>query len=142
MQRSGFVERFGDGLIDRLVEASAASRSPHNVILVEHYGGAVSRVAPDATAFPHRNRDLNLLIDMGWSLGDDPVVGKGWGEALWSTVQPYLSGGVYVNFLDDEGDARVRAAYGPANYARLKELKRKYDPTNLFRLNHNIAVGT
>ncbi|MCC6790550.1 MAG: BBE domain-containing protein [Thermomicrobiales bacterium] len=141
MQRSGFVERFGDGLIDRLVDAYAASRSSHNVVLIEHYGGAMSRVAPDATAFPHRNRDLNLLIDMGWAPGEDPAVGKGWGEALWTTVQPYLNGSVYINFLDDEGEARVKAAYGAANFARLKELKRTYDPGNLFSQNHNVPAS-
>lgn len=139
IQRSSFVERFGDGLIDRLVDAYASSTSPHNVILIEHYGGAMSRVASEATAFPHRHRELNLLIDMGWAPGEDSAIGKGWGEALWSTVQPYLSGSAYVNFLDDEGEARVKAAYGAANYLRLKELKRKYDPANLFNHNHNVA---
>ena len=61
-----------------------------------------------------------------------------WAREFWSALEPFAPGGVYVNFLGDEGDERVKAAYGPDKYARLVALKNRYDPTNLFRLNQNI----
>jgi len=104
-------------------------------------GGAISRVAPDATAFNHRNVRYDF-ISAGQCL--DPAQDAAcieWARAFWEAMQPFSTGGVYVNYLGqeaDEGAERVQAAYGAAKYARLVALKNKYDPTNFFRLNQNI----
>jgi hypothetical protein len=104
-------------------------------------GGAVSRVAPDATAFNHRNVRYDF-ISAGQCM--DPAQAAAciqWARGFWEAMQPFSTGGVYVNYLGqeaDEGAERVKAAYGPAKYARLVALKNTYDPTNFFRLNQNI----
>jgi FAD/FMN-containing dehydrogenase len=102
------------------------------------FGGAVRRVAPDATAYPHRGG-----IHMGvYSLWTDPAEAAAnvkWARDGWELMRPVATGGVYVNELGlDESDDRIRSAYG-SNYRRLAELKAKYDPENLFRLNANIS---
>jgi FAD/FMN-containing dehydrogenase len=105
--------------------------------------GAASRVAASATAFPHRNPHHVVWISpvQDDPVGDDAMVE--WTRACWEAMKPYVDQGVYVNALDDaeeEGELRVRQAYG-TNYERLKTLKQKYDPTNLFRQNSNIKPG-
>jgi hypothetical protein len=104
-------------------------------------GGVVSRVAQDETAFPHRNVRYDFICA---GVGTDPAEAAPcirWACEFWEAMQPFSSGGVYVNYLGqeaDEGAERVKAAYGPAKYARLVALKNRYDPTNFFRLNQNI----
>ena len=73
-----------------------------------------------------------------WSNPADSDANVQWTRELWAAMQPFLSGSVYVNYLGEEGEERVKAAYTPTKYARLVDLKTKYDPTNLFRLNQNI----
>jgi FAD/FMN-containing dehydrogenase len=110
-------------------------------VAIEQLGGAVNRVGTDDTAFNHRNARYNLLIVGMWP---DPAAkdeNVKWVRDLWDAMEPYSSGGVYVNYLGqeaDEGTERIIAAYGPEKYERLVALKNKYDPTNLFRLNQNI----
>jgi FAD/FMN-containing dehydrogenase len=104
----------------------------------EHLGGAVSRVGPDETAVNYREARYNVIIVGMWA---DPAADEQnirWVRELSEAMQPFSSGGVYVNYLGEEGADRVRAAYGPAKYERLVGLKNKYDPTNFFRLNQNI----
>jgi hypothetical protein len=110
--------------------------------LIEHQlGGAVSRVARDETAFNHRDLEYSFM-----SIGQCADAGEAeacvrWAREFWDAMQPYSTGGVYVNYLGreaDEGADRVKSAYGPEKYQRLVALKNKYDPTNLFRLNQNI----
>jgi FAD/FMN-containing dehydrogenase len=140
--KSGFLRNLDDAAIDILVEHFRRAPSPHAGFAIELYGGAVSRIGPEETAFPHRGYPFNILIFTGW---DDPAedqANMGWGRELWAALQPFAADGVYVNYLGDaaaEGQDRVRAAYGPAIYQRLAELKRDYDPTNLFCMNQNIA---
>ena len=101
-------------------------------------GGAVARVAAEWTAFGNRDAAyaFNIIATTpDPSLQDAQVA---WARTLAGALQPFETGGVYVNFLGDEGDGRVRAAYGPARYDRLVQLKDRYDPGNLFRLNQNI----
>lgn len=96
------------------------------------------RVAPEATAF-HR-RDAGFVYNL-LGLWKDPAetdVHTAWAKDAFDAVRPVSLGGAYVNFLGDDGQERVRAAYGP-NYERLADLKRRYDPANLFRLNQNIT---
>jgi FAD/FMN-containing dehydrogenase len=92
----------------------------------------------DSTAFGHR--DAPFIVN-AISLWQDPAVEErqiGWARATSTALQPYATGAAYLNFLGDEGDARIRAAYGEQKYARLAQLKQRYDPGNLFRLNQNI----
>ena len=91
-------------------------------------------------AFGHRAARLLLNVNSRWADGPaEPHVE--WTRELWDAMLPYSSGGVYVNFLGAEGDDRVREAYGEENWARLVELKRRYDPDNVFRVNQNISLG-
>jgi FAD/FMN-containing dehydrogenase len=102
-------------------------------------GGAVARVPADATAFGDRSEPflLNVLASTFTADGYDDAVS--WAQDLYGAMEPALSGGTYVNFLSNEGEERVRDAYGEQKYERLVALKDTYDPTNLFRLNQNIA---
>jgi FAD/FMN-containing dehydrogenase len=103
-------------------------------------GGAVSRIGEDEMAVSHRDAPYNALIVGMWSepAEDERVIG--WVRWLWEALRPFSSGGVYVNYqAGDEGEDRIRAAYGAEKYERLVALKNKYDPTNLFRLNQNIT---
>jgi len=100
-------------------------------------GGAVSRVGEDATAYSHRDALHVVNINSVWSDPGDDETNIAWGRRYSASLQPYASG-VYVNFLGNEGDERIREAYGAAKYERLTALKRDYDPDNFFRVNQNI----
>jgi FAD/FMN-containing dehydrogenase len=139
--KSSFLKEIGAEVIDTMVAYCAKRPSPMCHGLIEHQlGGAVSRVDCEATAFNHRDVQYSFM-----SLGvcsDSAEAEKmiRWTRGFWEAMQPFLTGGVYVNYLGreaDEGVERIKAAYGP-NYQRLVALKKKYDPTNLFRLNQNI----
>jgi FAD/FMN-containing dehydrogenase len=129
-----------DGAIDTLVEHASALTSPKSYCIVFQLGGALGRVAEGKTAFSQRDTAHNVNINAVWT-EDDPDDDRhiGWARDFFDALQPHAGDFVYVNFLGDEGADRVRQAYGPGNYERLVELKRAYDPTNLFRLNQNIA---
>jgi FAD/FMN-containing dehydrogenase len=106
-------------------------------IFLAHLGGAVGRVAADATAYTHRDADFVLNVHARW---DDPAEDKkcvSWAREVFDRTAPFATGGVYVNFMPDDEADRVGEAYG-SNYKRLAELKSKYDPDNFFRLNQNI----
>jgi FAD/FMN-containing dehydrogenase len=108
------------------------------MILLFPIRGAASRVSPDATAFPHRG-GYHIGIYSLWTDRAQTGPNVEWVRETWSRIQPFVAGGVYVNELgDDEGVDRVQMAYG-LNYDRLRRIKAKYDPDNLFRLNANIA---
>jgi FAD/FMN-containing dehydrogenase len=137
--RAGFVREIGDGLIEALIDGfAAAPPSAHAVVILNHLGGAMARVAPDATAFPHRGETLALEAIGGWHGPDQAASTDQWVLDLWQAARPHATGAAPVGFLDAEGPARVRAAYG-ANWDRLVAVKRRYDPANLFRFNQNIA---
>jgi FAD/FMN-containing dehydrogenase len=134
--RAGFTPGLTDGLIETIVEHTAAMPSAASTFDFHHMGGAVARVPDDATAFGDRSSDYCFNIVGVW---DDPQadeVNHGWVRGFASALTPFATGGVYVNFTADAD--RVRAAYSDQKYARLHALKRQYDPTNLFRLNQNI----
>jgi FAD/FMN-containing dehydrogenase len=101
----------------------------------------VARVAPEATAYAYREAPFVANINARWTDAADSARHIAWTRDLWAAFQASSAGGTYVNFMGDEGQDRVRSAYGPGAYERLVALKRRYDPTNLFRLNHNIDPG-
>ncbi|MDX6731515.1 MAG: hypothetical protein QOC54_1463, partial [Baekduia sp.] len=136
--KAGWLEGLNDAAIDTLIAYRDSVTSPKTEIHVHHMGGAVARVPANATAFGDRSAPflLNVLASTFTNDGYDDAVG--WAQGLYGAMGPALTGGTYVNFLSNEGDERVRAAYGD-KYERLVALKDEYDPTNLFRLNQNIA---
>ncbi len=138
-QRASFLPDVPDDLIGILAQQKAKAPSPGSVVLLFHLGGAVARVAPDATAFPHRQMPFYTDILACWDDPADDDANIGWIKETWTAIAPYLGGGhgVDVNHLD-RGEDRVREAYGAGTYERLQEVKRVYDPDNLFRLNQNI----
>jgi FAD/FMN-containing dehydrogenase len=126
-----------DDLIDTMVDAFATVPSPLTALGFEQFGGAVSRTFPQETAFRHRDAAYDIAILGEWADPAAATPNVQWVREVWSATEPYATGGVYVNFLPEEGEAQVKAAYG-SHYDKLVTLKRKYDPTNFFRLNQNI----
>ena len=138
---SSFTRGLGDELIDVAVERFATVPSPMSAILFEHFHGAVTRVGVSETAVPHREEGWNLLIPSVWTDQADTGANIAWTRDTFAALRPHLGSGRWLNYLgDDQAEDAIRAAYGP-NYDRLKELKRQYDPANVFHLNHNIGVG-
>jgi FAD/FMN-containing dehydrogenase len=137
--KSSFLTELSDSAIDTIVDFYERTPSPMTVIVLEHNGdGAMSRVPEDATAFGFRNWPYNFLVTSIWSDPADADANIQWTRELWEAMQPHLADAVYVNYLGDEGEDRVRKAYPPAKYERLVALKTECDPTNLFRINQNI----
>ena len=134
------VPALTDEIIDVTVERSLQIESPFTAFPIWQMGGAVSRVAEDATAFSGRTAAFTYNINCCTETAEGFEREREWVRSFWSAVAPH-GRGVYVNFLGDEGQERVREAYGPAKYARLQGLKRRYDPHNVFRLNQNILPG-
>jgi FAD/FMN-containing dehydrogenase len=127
-----------DGLIDVLVEHARRIPDPQTEIAVAQLGGAVSRVPAGATAYAHRDAQFVMNVHGRWEDPAKDATCIGWARQLFEAATPFATGGVYVNFLTQDEQGRVPAAYG-GNYARLVALKRKYDPGNLFRVNQNIG---
>jgi len=136
---SSFTTGITDGLIDAAVEQFATVPSPMNAILLEHFHGAVCRVGVTDTAVPHREAGWNLLLPSVWMDPADTEANIAWTRETHAAFAPHLSARRWLNDLgDDQGEDAIRAAYGP-NYDRLVQIKRKYDPENVFHYNHNIA---
>ena len=126
-------------LIETLVAFAANMTSPYARLNVFQVGGAIQRYDEQAMAVSHRNAKYVISMNTGWADPKDTEKQVQWTRDLWTAVRPFSLGGVYVNFLSaDDGEERVRAAYGAAKYERLVQLKCKYDPHNLFQLNQNI----
>lgn len=102
--------------------------------------GEIQRRNRQETAFDHRDDNFELSIIANWTDTTADSANIDWARETWLAVQPFVKNGVYVNHMtQDESDDRIRAAYGPDKYRRLAQMKRKYDPTNFFRMNQNIA---
>ena len=136
--KSNFMAELSDQSIDTLISQFAACPSPMSGLLLEHIHGAATRVGVGETAFPHRREGYNFLVVSEWLNPADNGRNIQWARESYDAMQPYFATGRYVNYLgDDEGEDAVATAYGP-NFQRLRTLKAKYDPSNLFRLNQNI----
>jgi len=137
--RSAFTEQISDELIDRLVEAGGAFTSPLSAIIFFHMHGAATRVAPADTAFAARREQWDFDLIGQWTEPAESSRHIAWVKGVWDQIEPQLKGSAYVNHLAaDDRPEKVRASFGE-NYGRLREIKRTYDPTNLFHLNANIA---
>ncbi|HEY1284698.1 MAG TPA: FAD-binding oxidoreductase [Solirubrobacterales bacterium] len=137
--RSCDVAELTDEVIETTVEHSMRIRSPLTAFPIWQMGGALSKVGEDATAFNGRRAGHTFNITAMTAGPDGFDEERQWVRHLWSALEPHHTGTVYSNFLMDEGEERVRDAYGAEKYERLKALKRRYDPGNLFRLNQNIS---
>ena len=137
--KSCFLKKISDEAIDTMVTYCAKRPTPMCHGIIEHQlGGAVRRVDRDATAFGQRDAEYSFMSLGVCAEAADTDKCIRWAREFWDAMQPWSTGGAYVNYLGDEGPGRIEAAYGPEKYARLVALKNKYDPTNLFRLNQNI----
>jgi hypothetical protein len=137
--RSAFTEQITDALIDVVVDGAARFSSPLSALLFFHMHGAAARVAPTATAFAPRRPLWDFDAIGQWTDPQESAAHVAWVRALWTELEPHLQGAAYVNHLAaDDRPEKVRASFG-VNYARLRALKAKYDPHNLFRQNANIA---
>jgi FAD/FMN-containing dehydrogenase len=127
-----------DEAIDAYVEHGARVKSPMSQSIVFRHGGAISRVPEDATAASHRDAPYMWHPIAAWDNPADSEREIAWVREASAAMEPFETGGVYLNFEQDEGEQHVRAGYGPEKYARLVALKDRYDPENLFRINQNI----
>ena len=139
--KSSYLKELSEEAIEVMAEYVSEIPSPATGVGLQQMHGAASRVDPTATAFPHRDEHYDFLILSQWADPAESERNVQWTRSLFEAMEPFFEGGVYVNNLGDEGEDRVREAYG-ANYERLQALKGKYDPTNLFRLNQNIKPPT
>jgi FAD/FMN-containing dehydrogenase len=136
--KSSFLSSLSDEVIDTMIDCCARVPSPMSGIVVERWDGAATRVAVDETAFPHRAVGYNMLLVSQWTNPADTERNIAWTRESYAALQPFIASRRYVNYLDDDeaGDPAAQA-YG-LNYARLRQLKTKFDPTNLFHMNQNI----
>jgi hypothetical protein len=135
--RSMFIDAVESETANTIVDHLQASAAPLAVAQLRVLGGAIDRVPAEATAFAHRGRRIMVALGAVYERSEEMPVHEAWVTGFADALRQGGSG-VYVNFLGDEGEARVREAYpGPA-WERLTEIKRRYDATNLFRLNQNI----
>jgi FAD/FMN-containing dehydrogenase len=127
--------------IDVLLQAVNKLPGPECEIFIGHVGGRAGRVALDATAFPQRRSHFVMNVHTRWREAAMDNVCIGWAKELFEATKPHAIGTAYINFMPADETDRVQAAYG-ANYSRLIEIKRRYDPLNLFRMNQNLAPAT
>ncbi len=135
--KSGYLRHLTDAALDALLAIVPTIPAPETGIGLQGLRGAAARVPVDATAFPHRAEQYDLLILAQWADPARTDEHVGWARAAFDALRPHLEDAVYVNNLGTEGPERVRSAYGP-NHARLAALKRTYDPANVLRLNQNV----
>ena len=141
--RNYFASDYLAGLPDEAIEVMCryhlSRPAPMTEIVALPGGGAVSRARREAAGSAQRKAPFNYVIHSKWfdAAGDQANIA--WTRELRAALTPFATGGVYLNFIGDEGQDRVAAAYGPETYARLRALKDRYDPDNVFRLNQNIA---
>ena len=126
-----------DAAIEVILRAVRALPSPECEVFIAHVGGAMSRVAPETAAWPNRKAHFVLNAHARWRDKADDGACVAWARGLFDAAAPFAMGSAYINFMPEDESDRVETAYG-ANYRRLAEIKRRYDPDNLFRMNQNI----
>jgi FAD/FMN-containing dehydrogenase len=136
--KAGYLDDLDDHAIETAIRYHQDATSPASEIHLHHFGGAISRVDAEESAYGERQAPyvLNIIVLTHEPGPLDPHID--WAHRLYADIEPSLTGAAYINFLSAEGEDRVQAAYGAEKFARLRELKDRYDPTNLFHLNQNI----
>lgn len=135
--KSHHLKELSDDCIDQIIVFANSMPTDECEIFIPHMEGAPSRVPENATAYAHRKTPFVLNIHTRWRDASDDERCLAWARDFHRATESFAQG-VYVNFLSDEGEDRVRAAYTPEVWERLVQLKKKYDPSNLFRMNQNI----
>lgn len=135
--RSGHLPALSDAAIEALAEHASRIRSTESIVMISPLGGAVARVGELDTAVSHRSAAFNCAVDAVWNEPAEAQASIRWVERTWAALRPFQAG-VYVNELGDEGPERVEEAYHPEAWQRLRALKRRYDPSNVFHLNQNV----
>ncbi len=136
--KSTFVKELSDDAIDVIVAHADKMRSPLSAVVLEYYGGAASRVGVSETAFAQRRAEYDIGFMAQWTDPAEKALHVAWAQAMSDALAPFSSRAYLLNFVDAESPDTIRAAFG-ANYARLAEVKKRYDPTNFFRINQNIV---
>jgi len=137
--KSEYLPGLSPDLLAKVVEHAGKVRSPHSAVILFPVDGAISKLPEDHSAVGNRDARVVLNITGSWEKAEDDAANVEWARTAWRDLRRFSTGGTYINFLtEEEGDDRVRTAYGK-NYDRLIEIKTKWDPTNFFRMNKNIA---
>ena len=137
--KSANLTELSDTVIDTVVDYASQATSPMTIVPINSWGGAISRVSDDATAFGHRDSKFTIYIFAIWPDPADSDRHIAWARAFHTALRPHMNG-IYVNEMGP--DEHVHEAYSAATYARLVHVKNTYDPTNFFRLNQNIKPTT
>jgi FAD/FMN-containing dehydrogenase len=134
--KTGFVKKIDSKLVDAMISGLQEHPERATTVGFQHAGGAIARIAPDATSFPHRTIHATSLLTADWLATADPEPHLKWLRQYWGVIEPHTAG-FYTNDVIDETQKQVDENY-LGNYPRLVALKNKYDPMNLFRLNANV----
>jgi len=129
---------FPDAALEILLGATTKLPSPHCEVFLGLLGGQAGRTSPSEDAWAHRDANFVVNVHGRWEKPEEDTRGIAWARELFDALTPHATGGVYVNFMTDDEKGRVQSAYG-ASYKRLATIKKRYDPDNLFRVNHNIT---
>jgi hypothetical protein len=137
--KSEYLPKLDPAMISKVFEHAGRIISPHSAIFLFPIDGALNQLSENHSPVGNRDAALVLNITSSWEKAEDDQANIDWARAAWQDMRSFSTGGTYINFLtEDEGDSRIQAAYG-ANLERLVEVKTKWDPENLFRVNKNIA---
>jgi FAD binding domain-containing protein/berberine-like enzyme len=136
--KATFINDVSADALNTVIAHFSRVPSARTIVFIQHYHGAMRRIGKDDAAFSHRDAEYGLLIASYWHQKADADNNIKWTRNFFTAMQPFSMSTVYVNFLSNEGEKRVKAAYDSEKYARLVALKNKYDPTNFFHLNQNI----
>jgi hypothetical protein len=134
--KSHYFDELSDQALDSIVQRGAAIVSPMSILAIVHLAGAVAHVGEQESAYPNRQQPYVMNVNGSWADPAATDANVAWAGTTWDALEPFATGARYVNF---EADAQAVAIYGEEKYRRLVEIKDKYDPRNLFRLNQNIA---
>lgn len=138
--KSNFMDEISEGLVETLCERTLLCPSPHSIVGLFELKGEIQKRDRRDAAFDHREDNFELSIVANWTDPAADIANVSWARETWAAVQPFVKKGVYVNHMTgDEPAERIRAAYGSGKFEQLRQIKRKFDPTNFFRLNQNIA---
>jgi hypothetical protein len=135
--KSDFMSELTDDAIETLVHGASRIASPLSMIHIHHIGGVMSREPDGGSAFAHRASAFVYNVIASWTEQSEDQAHIDWAKSLFDELRPHSAGAAYLNFLGDDGEVRAAAAHG-SSLARLSELKGRYDPDNVFRVNQNI----